>query len=94
MLFDFKNCGGCKTCQLACSYKLKGSFNYHDSAIEVIEKEDKCGYFVRLNGSNDGMLNICDGCKGLDEPLCIKYCHERDQLLDYINDFLLSEKNG
>jgi len=93
MDFELKDCGGCRTCQIACSFKLIGQFNYHATAIEIITKQDNAGYIVRLK--DEGAYK-CDGCAGLDEPMCIRYCHLDEDLSKIIRTYkkecLLSSK--
>jgi Fe-S-cluster-containing hydrogenase component 2 len=86
MKFELKDCGGCRTCQIACSYRLSGDFNYHASAIEITEKEDKNGYIVTLH-NGEGEPYRCDGCKDLDEPMCINYCHIKEDLRELVNRY-------
>lgn len=94
MKFDLKDCGGCKTCKLACSYRFTGGFSFDSSAIDIIEKTDGPGRYVILNGKNSGFRYICDGCKDLTGPMCIQYCHLRDELKECIKEFLLFEDKG
>ncbi|MFA5675978.1 MAG: hypothetical protein WDA65_05570 [Christensenellales bacterium] len=84
MDFELKDCGGCRTCQIACSFKLTGQFNYNATAIDIIEKQDNTGYIVRI--AEDGAYK-CDGCNGHDEPMCIRYCHIDKDLNELINTF-------
>lgn len=90
MRFDFEDCGGCKTCQLACAYKLTGDFGYR-SAIAVIEKPEKNGYIVELKGADCNDQYSCDGCKNHEEPYCVMYCHQRDKLMQCIGQFTAHE---
>jgi len=80
MTFDFPDCGGCKTCELACSFHLIGEFNYKNSAIKIIENKDKSGFSVDF-------LDKCDFCLNEDEPFCVQYCRESEKLTEFLNKF-------
>jgi len=84
MVFTFPSCGGCTSCELACSYRATGEFNRNRSAIEVTVKEDG-GYLVELHDKISGQRAVCDGCVGEEEPMCIKYCHDADALMECVN---------
>lgn len=88
MIYPFIDCGGCRTCEIACSYHHLQCFNHNLSGIEILEKEDRAGYEIHLVEKCEGLeRNICDGCAGLDEPACLRYCHAREELLKVINCF-------
>jgi len=66
------DCTGCRVCELACSLHHNKAFNPSLSSIEVVTING--GFDVKIyTQSKDGRF-VCDGCKGLDEKLCIKYC--------------------
>lgn len=88
MLFKLDGCGGCKTCEIACSFKLTGEFNHQVAGIEIVEKKDAKGYDVRLLERPEGNRLACDGCIDLTEPFCLHYCHEREELAKIIKEFL------
>ena len=92
MIFDMPSCGGCRTCELACSIKHTGKFNPSKSRIKIIDKGDKPGYKVLLLEEDEGGTTACDGCSTLKEPLCVTYCTEKDDLAEIVNEFL--KKNG
>lgn len=95
MLFKLENCGGCKTCEIACSYKLTGEFNHRVAGIEIVERKDGPGYDVRLLVKPEGERLACDGCQDLEEPYCLKYCHQRDGLKKIIERFIeIRQKEG
>ena len=81
-------CGGCLTCEIACSYKHTGEFNHLISSIEIIELKDKPGYEVRIHESNCGDRIACDGCIDVEgDPLCVHYCRKSDELRTIIKEF-------
>jgi Fe-S-cluster-containing hydrogenase component 2 len=80
MIFDMPSCGGCRTCELACSFHHTGEFIPSVSSLKVLDKEDGPGYRVLLISEDVGESIACDGCKKLDVPLCIEYCKEMDDL--------------
>lgn len=92
MVFDMPSCGGCRTCELACSYHHTGKFNYAFSSIRVIDKENEEGFQIELIEERDGERYACDACKGLKTPACVEYCKESDALLKMI-DLLTTKKN-
>ncbi len=88
MDYNMNLCGGCLTCEIACSYKHTGEFNHLVSAIEIIEREDKPGYKVRIHHDNCGDRIVCDGCIDIEgDPLCVQYCRKSDDLRTIINAF-------
>lgn len=87
---DFKMdlCGGCETCEIACSYKHTGEFNHLISSIEIIELENKPGYKVRINEDANGSRIPCNGCADIDgEPMCVQFCPKQKELKDIIEQF-------
>lgn len=91
MIFELKDCGGCRTCAMACSYKFTGEFNYNNSAIQILEREDLNGFDVELVDDPDAPYR-CDGCVELDTPLCVQFCHFNEELTGFIQEILESEK--
>ena len=87
MKFDMPTCGGCRTCELACSYHHTGEFTPARSSLKVAEKKDGPGYFISLKEEGDREGFACDGCAGLDIPLCVEYCREVDDLYKILQDF-------
>ena len=85
MKFSFPDCGGCRSCELACSYRFTNEFDTLKSALEVTEKPDG-GYEVTLHEIASGGRNACDGCIDLEEPMCTRYCHSAVELMKYIDD--------
>jgi len=86
------SCGGCRTCEMACSYHHTGEFNPARSSFIIVEKEDEAGYVLQLLEQATGGAIACDGCQGLDEPLCLQYCREHEELLPIMTQFF--EKAG
>lgn len=89
MEYTMKECGGCVTCEIACSYRHKKEFNHLISSIEIVEKGNAPGYFVRLTQDASGIRIPCDGCLDEnDEPLCVRYCPKPTQLKAIIDQFV------
>ncbi len=88
MIFDMPTCGGCRTCEVMCSFHHLGIFRPIVSSIKIIDKENEPGFSVRLVEKNDTINFACDGCKGLDIPLCLEVCKDREELEKMINDYL------
>jgi Fe-S-cluster-containing hydrogenase component 2 len=87
MKFDMPSCGGCRTCELACSYHHTGDFVPAVSSLKVIEKTEGPGYAVLLKEEAGEGGFACDGCEGLDIPLCVEYCKEVDDLYKILREF-------
>lgn len=73
--FATESCTGCRTCELACSYHHRGVFQPSISSIKIKgnDKLPRLSVMLYLENS-DGHL-ACDGCIGLEEPLCVTYCN-------------------
>jgi Fe-S-cluster-containing dehydrogenase component len=94
MIFEMEKCGGCRTCEIACSFHHRGEFNPSVSSIKILDKEGGAGYHVLLLEEDGEMGLACDGCRGLKEPLCMDYCKEKDQLGEMIKALLAKKKAG
>ena len=89
MDYKLDMCGGCMTCEIACSYKHTGEFNHFVSSIEIIELKESPGYKVRIHEDNSGERIACNGCIDIEgEPLCVRYCHKYEDLKSIINKFI------
>ena len=88
MIFDMPDCGGCRTCELACSFYHLREFNPIVSSIKILNKKDERGYLVKFIGKKEGFASPCDGCQTLKEPLCLQYCRKSDILEKMIREFL------
>jgi len=88
MLFEMPQCGGCRTCELACGFKHTGAFSYSASSLRVIERHDSRGYTISLQESDEGSRLACDGCRELDTPLCVQYCREADELRRMVDELV------
>ena len=89
MIFDMPSCGGCRTCEMACSFKHKGEFIPEASSIKILEKEKGIGFLVSLQETTIGDTVGCDGCEGLNLPLCIQYCKKKEELENILKEFIL-----
>jgi len=90
VIFKMASCGGCRTCEIACSFKHTGEFKPTVSSIKILDKEDGLGFRVCLIESSIEKSNACDGCVNLDEPMCLQYCEKREDLEKILQDFLKS----
>jgi Fe-S-cluster-containing hydrogenase component 2 len=91
MIFPFDKCGGCRTCEIACSFKFNGVFNHFLSAMQVVEQSD--GYSLLFSEGELPGGFVCDGCKGLDTPMCVEYCNDQEELKEIIQSFLDRKDN-
>ena len=87
MKFGMPSCGGCRTCELACSFHHTGVFIPTASSLKVLEKKEGAGYDVLLREEAEGDARACDDCEGVDIPLCIEYCREMDDLYKILEEF-------
>jgi len=88
MLFEMANCGNCKTCEIACCYHHTGEFSPSPSSLRVKEKADGTGYLILLAEKDKGTEVACDGCKGLEIPLCVEVCEEEEALKGFLKEFM------
>ena len=94
MIFEMPTCGGCRTCEMACSFKHKGEFIPSVSSIKILDKENGPGYRVELLEKEQGQNLACDGCKELEYPLCLDYCQKTDELETILKSFLDERGRG
>jgi len=82
VMFDTKDCTGCKTCVIACSYHHKGVFSLASSSIEIKDWRQEGKFAIVFHKKDEDGYLACDKCQGESEPLCIKYCSflARDEL--------------
>ena len=85
--FDMPSCGGCSTCELACSFHHKGEFDPKASSLKIIAKENGPGYYISLTDESGRESMACDGCQDREIPLCMEYCKEIDDLGKILNEF-------
>lgn len=88
MRFDMPSCGGCRTCEMACSFHHLGEFVPTASSLIIEDKENALGCEVVFVDVTDGQRLGCDGCQDLDVPLCVEYCKESDDLWKILQGFL------
>jgi len=88
MEFEMRSCGGCRTCEIACSFKHTGEFIPSKSSIKILDKEDGEGLIVYLVDKTDEDNIACDGCKDLDIPMCVEVCEKEDDLKNILKEFL------
>jgi Fe-S-cluster-containing hydrogenase component 2 len=92
MIFNMPSCGGCRTCEMACSFKHCGKFVPSISSIKIINKGNGVGYFIRLLERRDGRALPCDGCVEIKTPLCILHCIKGDDLEKILKRFIRKMK--
>jgi Fe-S-cluster-containing dehydrogenase component len=88
MIFDMPSCGGCRTCEIACSFKQREEFIPTISSIKILEKEDGPGYLVFIAEEEGGPEITCDGCKELGVPMCMQYCPKSKDLEKILEEFM------
>jgi Fe-S-cluster-containing hydrogenase component 2 len=94
MIFEMPSCGGCRTCEMACSFHHKGEFIPAISSVKILDKEKAAGFDVFLAERKDEKHTACDGCKGLQVPLCIEYCTKSQDLERILKEFLEKVDRG
>jgi Fe-S-cluster-containing hydrogenase component 2 len=87
MIFEMPSCGGCRTCEMACSFKHRQEFVPSISSIKIVEKDRDPGFLVFLAEQKTGQSLPCDGCPELETPLCLQYCRKREELEPLLNQF-------
>lgn len=88
--FDMPLCGGCRTCEMACSFHHKEEFNPAISSIRILNEEGKVPYRIWLvrEGEERIIAGVpCDECKNLEEPLCLQFCRKKDELKKILDEF-------
>jgi Fe-S-cluster-containing hydrogenase component 2 len=80
MIFEMPSCGGCKTCEMVCSYKHSGEFRPEISSIQILEKKSELGFLVLIVEDDLDERIACDNCIGQDIPLCVKFCEKSEDL--------------
>ena len=92
MIFETENCGGCRSCEMACSYHHKGVFQPSISSIEILDRPKELGFAISLAGQDENCHIACDRCEGLDEPLCLKYCNYPEELREILKRLWASQE--
>jgi Fe-S-cluster-containing hydrogenase component 2 len=87
MKFDMPTCGGCRTCEMACSFRHKGAFVPSISSIKILDKDDGPGFIVLLVERGNGGNMVCDGCKNVDVPYCMQFCKRSEDLEKILKEF-------
>ena len=87
MIFDMPTCGGCRTCEMACSFKHREEFIPTISSIKILDKKDGTGFLVFLAEGPQGQEIPCDGCKELPVPMCMQYCRKSEELKEILVEF-------
>ena len=87
--FETSTCTGCRTCEIACSYHHHKVFNTGISSIEIMPREEKLAFDIRIYKEGSGKHFACDGCVNEEEPFCIRYCPlvAKDELHHIIQEF-------
>lgn len=80
MNFEMPSCGGCRTCEMMCSFHHREVFAPELSSIRIIDREGSPGFRVQIMELNGGQRIACDGCRGTAVPLCLQYCKSSDDL--------------
>ncbi len=88
MIFEMPSCGGCRTCEMACSFHHKGEFVPALSSIKILDKEKAAGFDVLLAEKSSPNQMACDGCRGQNVPLCVEYCTKSKDLEKILEEFL------
>lgn len=86
------NCGGCRTCELACAFKHTGAFTHAASSLLIVDRPDQKGHQIVLLDKPDGLRPACDGCQELGEPLCVQFCREAEDLAKIVREFIRTVK--
>ena len=88
VVFDTKDCTGCKTCAIACSYHHQGVFTLAISSVEIKDLRQEGKFQIVFHTKNASGHLACDRCQGENEPLCVKYCVMRQELKAILGSYL------
>ena len=82
LTFETETCGGCRTCELACSFHHRKVFQPGIASIEIKATPHKFGFTATLYKKKIEDHMACDQCRGLSVPMCIQFCPAslRDEL--------------
>jgi Fe-S-cluster-containing dehydrogenase component len=86
--FEMPSCGGCRTCEMACSFKHTGWYQPSISSLTIGERENASGFTVSLAERKLRGQLPCDGCAEMSVPLCMQFCPKREELRTIIDSFL------
>jgi Fe-S-cluster-containing hydrogenase component 2 len=80
--FEAETCVGCRTCELACSFHHTRCFQRGVSSIDITSKPGDLNQLITFYRESISSRIACDMCKGLEVPLCIRFCPRtfRDEL--------------
>lgn len=67
IIININRCYACKICQLICSFHHTKAF-WPDRSSIIVSRNTQNGFIKWCIDST------CDGCKGEDTPLCVKFC--------------------
>ena len=94
MIFEMPSCGGCRTCEMACSFKHRQEFVPSISSIKIVEKGRDPGFLVFLAEDKTGETPPCDGCREIEMPWCLQYCRKREDLEPILSQFMARRAFG
>ena len=80
------SCTGCKTCEMACSFKHHEEFNPSKSLIKILEKENGAGFLITFKEKDILQKTTCSACKA-----CESYCPSSNDLDLIIKRFTKKE---
>jgi ferredoxin len=82
--FETEKCGGCRSCELACSFHHRGLFQPKIASIEINDRPKNLGFTTTIYRDGSEGHIACDQCKGLPVPMCVQFCPSmlREELAD------------
>jgi Fe-S-cluster-containing hydrogenase component 2 len=87
MIFEMTSCGGCRTCEMACSFKHRGEFIPTISSLKILDRPEGPGYLVFIAEKPQGPEVPCDLCADLEVPLCVQHCRKSEDLKKILEEF-------
>jgi carbon-monoxide dehydrogenase iron sulfur subunit len=93
MIFEMPSCGGCRTCEIACSFKHSGMFVPSLSSLKIVDGDDGACFRVILLEESGSDGYACDLCPEREVPLCVEYCHMAEDLMKILYSFETSRKD-
>jgi len=88
-VYNMFSCGGCRTCEMACSYRENKTFSFDGSCIRILEADQGKGYsvsFIHPKGYEENPCLLC--LNEQKEPLCIQFCNEPQELADILKEYV------
>ena len=94
--FEAEQCTGCRSCELACSFYHTKYFQRGISSIVITPLANSLNHYLTFYRESIDNRIACNMCKGLDKPLCLKFCPTtfQEELEKLLKAHLSAPKDG